>query len=838
MRPTTHSRNSLVDARTERAAGDQFDWHRRYRGYPNKQRNTCGRRNPSGRHPFLGRLLAVACASVWLAFASLPVSAEQLVRLRNGLILRGFKFEISSINQDPFAAGGAGEVKSVPIWMIDNGLRRVYIHKNALVVGAPVDVADLQQTIEIAQPVARGDEIQGLGDLLAISPLNEYGRRQVIIRGPKGESLPILQGITEINARYAKLEGLKSTPSYVWDMRLATSSLDSATLNSMFNRRLDMTDLDERLNVVRFFNEAERYSDAKNVLEETIGLFPEEKRLEAQIASITERQANQLLEEAKLRLEVGQPALSRQILDGFPLADVGRVTRIQVQDAIAEADQTDKQIESLVGQLRQQVQTLSPQQLAAIVPLLDELESQLSINSLARMSDYSRLGQSPEVPLDSRIALAICGWLLGNGSGENNLSIAVSLLTVREKVREYLVTQDPQRREAILNELRAIEGTQPEYISRMLPLLVPPLEFPEESRDEHVTGNYHLSGLEGLPSDVDYDIQLPPEYDPQRSYPCIVAIAPPGADPQSQIEWWAGQYDERLDTRLGLASRYGFIVVAPHWTRPGQNLYEFTPVEHARVLASLRDAMRRSQIDSDRVFLAGHSEGATAAWDIALAHPDLWAGMVSVGGEPRKTIHHYDLNAKYVPLYLLMGERDGAPAPLIRNGPIMNDYMGLGYDAMVVMYRGRGRENFYEDMPSIFDWLRSSAHVRGAPPREIETATMRVDDRFFWWLEMGPIKPPAAINPVLWDMAERLRAGKVSATVGAENQIRIGQGPSDSFTIWFSPEMGLDMSQRITVRYRDRPNYFDYQGDISVMLEDARTRADRKHPYWAKLSLP
>ncbi len=784
-------------------------------------------------------LLVFVLVIVGSVISPRSIFGEQLVRLRNGLVVRGIVNEISSLNQDPFAAGAAGEVKSRPIWMIDDGLRRLYVHKNALVAGAPVEVADLQQTIQLAQPEPIGGrEVQGLGDMLAISPFNEYGRRQLIVRGPKGETLPILQGIAEINARYARLAGLKATPAYVWDMRLATSSLDSATLRAMFNRRLDMTDLDERLNVVRFFNETGRYTDAKDVLIETIRLFPEEKRLESQIASITERQANELIEEAQLRRDVGQPAIAQQILEGFPIADVGRVTRIQVQDAVSEAKKTDQQIETLMGQLRTQVQTLAPPQVAMIAPLLDELDQFLSVSSLPRMSDYSRLGQAPEVPLDSRIALAICGWLLGNGSGENNLAIAISLLSVREKVREYLVTQDAGRREAILDELRAIEGSQPEYISRMLPLLVPPLEFPDGSQDETVAGNFHVNGLEGLAKDVGYDIQLPPEYDPQRSYPCIVAIAPPGVDPRRQIEWWSGQYDERLKTRLGLASRYGFIVVAPHWTRAGQNSYEFTAVEHARVLASLRDAMRRSSIDSDRVFLTGHNEGATAAWDISLAHPDLWAGMVSVGGEPSKTIHHYDANAKYVPIYLVMGEKDGTPAPFVRNGDKMNDYMGMGYDTMVVMYRGRGRELFYEELPNIFDWMRSSAHVRGSPPSDIETVAMRVDDRFFWWLEMGPIKPPVAVNPVLWDRAERIRAGKVSASVGAGNLVRIFQGPTDSFTVWLSPEMGLDMSQRITVRYRERNHYVDYQGDIEVMLEDARTRADRKHPFWTKISLP
>ncbi len=784
----------------------------------------------------LAKTASVIFVSVIISAAT--ANAEQLIRLRNGLVLRGFIIEIPSLDQNPFAVGSAGEIQSRPIWMVDDGLRRVYIHKIGMVADPPVDVGDLQQTITLPQSVPLGGkEVQGLGALLAVSSFNDYGRREVWVNGPDGMPLPIFQGITEINARYAKLASLKSTPSYLWDMRLATSTLDSTTLNSIFKRCLDMNDLDARYEVVRFFIETERFADAKEVVKETVRMFPDEKRLEAQIASITERQANQLLKEAEVRSKAGQPELARKILQGFPLSEVGRLTRIQVQDLLDKDQGMRSQISDLLQSFRNQVEELDVAQKKAIAPLIEELANELSVGSLPRLSDYSRLRQAPEVAVDSRVALAICGWLLGSGSGEQNLPIAISLLKVRELVSEYLSTEDAARRATILTQLADLEGAQPEYVSRILKFISPPLDFPEGSADERVPGMYRVGG-EGVSDDVQYTIQLPPEYDEQQSYPCIVALAPPEANPESQIEWWSGKYDEAMTSRLGLGSRHGFIVVAPSWVRQGQSLYEYTPREHAKVLASLRDAMRRSQIDSDRVFLCGHGEGGTAAWDIALAHPDLWAGMVSVGGEPRKTVLHYADNAKYVPLYLLMGEKDGAPAPLIRSGPTMDDYMKNGYDAMVVMYRGRGREYFYEDMPNIFDWFLVPTHVRTAPPKEIETATMRSGDRFFWWLEMASIKDAVAINPILWEQAERLRAGKVSASIGADNQIRIGQGPADAFTVWLSPEIGLDMNKKISVRYHTRQSTLDYQGDLSVMLEDARTRADRKHAFWARVSIP
>lgn len=785
-----------------------------------------------------GVMLAVA-----LAGPRPTADAEQLIQLRNGMTIRGSYVEIGSLNQNPFAAGGS-EVQTRPIWMVDDGLRRTYIHRRGMVAAAN-EIPDLGNSITLKQPTPLGGkEVAGLGQILSVSPFNEYGRRQIVVRGPEGESLPIFQGVTELNARYAKVEGLKARPSYIWDMRVATRSLDSATLRSIFRKRMDQEDLDQRLEVVRFFIEAERYGDAHEELSRTIKDFPEEEHLEAQLVALTERQGDQLLEEAEMRREVGQYHLARQILETFPSQQLGRVSRLKVQDALAEMNASREQIESLKTRLRGQVQQLKEPQAQALQPIVREIAEGLSPDTLPRLSDYVRLGEAETLPVDNRVALAVSGWLLGSGSGQQNLRVATSLVEVRDLVAEFLGTSDAQRREAILQRLKELEGAEPEYVAQMLPLLLPPLPFPEGSASETVQGMYQIglsAGEEEAPSaasDPAYVIQLPPEYNPLRSYPCILALHPMRGTPQQQLQWWAGPHDEEMQARMGQASRHGFIVVAPRWSRPRQSQYEYTPREHGRVLAALRDAMRRASIDSDRVFITGHGNGATAAWDIALAHPDLWAGMISISGEPGKTIPHYEENARYVPLYLVMGEKDGAPPPLSRNGPVMDDYMDVRTDAMVVMYRGRGREFFYDEIHHLFEWMRLPAHRRQETPAEIEAATMRHGDRFFWWLEMDRIMPQVAVNPILWDQAERLRAGKISASLGNQNQIRIGQAPSERFTVWLAPHMGIDMSQRITVRYRSRRVDLDYDGDLRVMLEDARTRADRKRPYWAKVQLP
>ena len=168
-----------------------------------------------------------------LLLASLLVGtasqAEQLFQLRNGLILRGSKGEIPSLKEG-FGAASAGESHLRPIWLIDDGLRRIFIHGKGMSDGNPVDVGDLERSIELWQPKPLGGKVvAGLGNILGTSPFNEFGRRILTVRGPDGP-VQIIQGVTELNSRYAKLIALKGKPARkavrsVCDMPASRASL-------------------------------------------------------------------------------------------------------------------------------------------------------------------------------------------------------------------------------------------------------------------------------------------------------------------------------------------------------------------------------------------------------------------------------------------------------------------------------------------------------------------------------------------------------------------------------------------------------------------------------------
>jgi len=345
---------------------------------------------------------------------------------------------------------------------------------------------------------------------------------------------------------------------------------------------------------------------------------------------------------------------------------------------------------------------------------------------------------------------------------------------------------------------------------------------------------------------ADYWVQLPPEYDPYRRYPCIVTLHGAGTTALQQIDWWAGDYKPDAQarfgqSRVGEATRHGYIVIAPEWTREHQDEYEFSSREWAFVLYPLRDAMRRFAIDTDRVFLTGHSMGGTAAWDMGLSHPSMWAGVIPIvpsligrNEEPSsKYIHQYKENAEYVPLYFVCGERDKATYSCMTDWDWYLKH--LHYDVMIVHYLGRGHESFIDDIQSIFTWM--GLHKRDFFLKKFAVESLRPWDYFFWWVETGEPSEISTILPAEWGEnpvpAKKLHPAKTEAKPLAPNGVSVESGSCGKVVVWLSPEMvKFDPTLKVTINKKPQKKI---QPKPETLLEDVRLRGDRQHPFWAKV---
>ncbi|ADB17703.1 peptidase-like protein [Pirellula staleyi DSM 6068] len=845
----------------------------------------------------------MVCAMIALLLRPAPAMGEVLT-LKNGTQLEGVLGKIASLGSDPLKSEGSGEIKLKRVIVVDDELRRVFVGTHQVAVEPAPSPATGFERIKIPQRVAiAGRSIGGIGPILRVTPFDEWGRRIFSMSSAQG-TIDVVQGITEITPTYTKVEALQGRDQYIWTMRIATSSIPRQTLSKILLNRLNAKNPDERLRIVRLYIQSDRIQDARAELEALIKDFPELDYLNEQVTTLNQLGSQRLLKEIQFRRDAGQHQLAFAMLEKFPPDGVAGETLIKVSEMLSQYEEVRTRGEQVIKLLGQHQSELKDEKLKAeLTPILAEIAAEVNIHTLDRLSDYVRLSDDEKLPAEQKLSIAISGWLLGTGSGLDNIAVSRSLVVVRDVARKYLVAATKPDRDALLAQLRSQEGATPGNLAKILanmkpqvetpiyppqpdqppgaePAAPPPapapnalLKMPAAAAGEKVApaafGEDLLRGaapqapvnrqvadeqqLEGAeqPSTVEYGnapgllqvrvpglsedpeiiyyVQLPPEYDPYKKYPVVVTLSGAGTTPIQQIDWWCGNYSPEANTRYGQATRHGYIVIAPRWTREHQRKYEFSAREHAAVLYSLRDACKRFSVDTDRVFLTGHSMGGDAAWDVALAHPDLWAGVLPVVAMSDKYVPRYWENGSQLPMYFVCGEKDGNK--MAENAGDWDRYLTrTGWDVTIVQYQGRGHEHFHDEIQKMCDWM--ALHKRNFFPKEVEVVTMRPWDNFFWWLELDRMPPASMVVPVQWPPPRTSQVARTKANLTATNGVMVSSA-AQKVTIWLSPEM-VDFSAKISITVNGRRQAAP-QPAIDVILEDARTRADRLHPFWAKV---
>ena len=775
--------------------------------------------------------IRTSLAGIFVCSAGLSFLLAAEVQLKNGMILTGNLGKIAGLAENPLSAKAADKTGAQLIVLVDDGLRRTFVSTYQVQAVAESDAHGLERIL-IRQRVAHaGRRIGAVGPIVAVEPFDEWGRRTFSMNSAEGR-LDILQGITEITPVWTRVQGLMCQKPFVWDTRIATSSIPRKTLAKILLKQIDAEDPDQRLKLVRLHIQAERYKEARLELEDILAAFPELEELERQVVTLRQMSARELIKEIELRRDAGQHFLVMNMLSNFPSDDVAGETLQQVREMLAwyETETAHgKKVQRLIEENLQRVTDVRNREKLNVV--CEEIIDDLNVNTIPRLAPFERLADDENLAAEQKLSLAISGWLLGGSAADQNLAVSLSLAEVRDLVRRYLTTDRPAERRDILEQLSGLEGSSPGRVARLLLNMKPPVETPKA---EGATPGFHelsTPGISGEP-DVRYLVQLPPRYDPYRRYPTIITLNGSGTTPSQQIDWWAGAYNEAAKMRLGQATRHGYVVIAPIWSKKHQYRYEYSAQEHAAVLFSLRDACRRFSIDTDRVFLSGHSMGGDAAWDIAISHPDLWAGAMPIVATADKYIARYWENAKAVPLYFVGGELDGNR--MATNARDLDRYLKrTGYDTIVVEFLGRGHEHFIDEVQRLFQWM--SLHKRNFFPKAFNAVSMRDWDNFFWWIEVDDIPGRSTVLPFRWPPPSGAQPVKIEGKLQPGNRVNLRTGAGRA-TIYLSPEM-VDFEQRIEVSVNGRLHREAVRQEIEVLLEDARTRGDRLHPFHAKIEL-
>lgn len=789
----------------------------------------------------------------FVAFLASEVAFAQRVQLvlKDGRTLEGRELPMSRIDEKPEAIN---EPLVRNIILVDDGLRQTFIPRRNI-AQASVAPAEQFERFKISQRTADSyRNIDALSSYTPLAPFDEYGRRTV--RVPvNGVAEMVVQSITEINPRYVRLQGLQ----YGWDARVATNTFPRGVLAPIIRKQIEPTQLDDRKRLVRFYLQAELLDDAAAELENMSRDFPAAKEELAPLLRRIQSMASQrILDELEARAAAGQYQKVRALLDSFAYEHATPESLQRARRILEQSDNLLRDMALIKSRLRElSVSVEDEARKQELVPILDEIESQLSFYNVARFTTFLLHWESPHLSREERLAAGIAAWFTGDNSEVRQLATAISLRNVRDLAQEYLIENEQPRRRAILEKLKVEEAATPPLVAGVLATMRPPFssgateKIQEENlHGETLPGFYEMtvpgSNTEPTFALCNYSIQLPPEYNPDKSYPLIVSLNGTSTSPQAQLDFWCGPWHH--GARVGQATRHGYIVLAPHWNPAQRFTYDFSARGHYIVLASLRDALGKFNIDTDRVFITGHDNGGDAAWDIGMAHPDLWGGVIPIGAIAGKYINEYVENARFVPFYYVGGELESfrGTRKSILNAPCLNRYLKpylKPHEATVVFYKGRGAERFGDEQVRLFDWMKR--HPRNFAPDEFQAHTLRSWDTFFWCVELGDIGQTHAErlqNPMDWISGNKASVKPLRVTVDVQrqhNRVRIDLQPRvEQAEIFLTPAM-IRFDEKAEVLLNGRsllpPRTEFLEPSIEVMLEDARSRRDRIHPFWIRL---
>lgn len=715
-----------------------------------------------------------------------------------------------------------GDIVTFPFWMLDDGMRRYFVgHRQVAVANRDVQLSQFERFDVPTKKKGGPETFESVGPYQSTKPFNEFGHREVTLLNPKGMLKTYHQGITQLRPQSCTVTGLDHT----WEFSIATTSLRREELAPLLRSRIDLEKPEDRFKVVRFYLQAGLYELAIEELETIARELPDQKaKCDEDALEARQLYAKRLLGELKNRHQAGQHRLFGEALRRFPTQNIGadilRDVR-QLQAEVAEAAEKIERAKQLLGDLQE---GLNDEQLKQVAPLRDEVLEQLDEETLPRLESFFRLEQDEKLSKAEKLALAYSGWVVGAANATTDLANAIRWWQARFHVLQYLRATHPSLRGPALAELTATEGVGTKTVEQLIQMLPPVIDTPDLQAGRVSAITVHDPGRtredDNSPTAFRYSVLLPPEFNPHHTYPMIVALHEWGWTPERILQWWGGSDASPLQ-----AQRHGYIVIAPEYLPPKFGDPLPAPTE-AIVWDCLRDARRRFLIDSDRVFLSGYGRGADAAFDVALARSDLFAGVMPISGgiiTPKGMAIRDSLrlqeNARLQAWYVTLGEFDFGLFD--RHAHWFESLMLNGTDILVSQYKARGHETFYSEIHRLFEWME--LHRRPAEPKEFDFRSLRTTDvRLHWvrWADATP-KGKRPVKPAPIILTARILPGeteKKSIVLG-------GQGP---VTVWLNANL-IDLDKRLSITIDGQRKFNDFlKPEIEAVLEDFRQRGDRQ----------
>ncbi len=185
------------------------------------------------------------------------------------------------------------------------------------------------------------------------------------------------------------------------------------------------------------------------------------------------------------------------------------------------------------------------------------------------------------------------------------------------------------------------------------------------------------------------------EFKTQAERSEILTLLPPGAPEGPRplivvLHGYGGRVAQNAEVYRKVARELGAIVAAPAAVRRDRDgrgfSWTFRDESEWWVLRAIEKVSARHEIDTERLILAGFSQGANVALSVGLKYPERFVGLLPVAG-------HYEAHLMPVPagrgprVYLLIGQKDPFAATFVE---AESDFRRGGLEVRLRMVPGLG----------------------------------------------------------------------------------------------------------------------------------------------------
>jgi hypothetical protein len=800
-------------------------------------------RRPGRTVRFLALFALVLCSTA-------RTSRADLIILKDGFILQGQVRRESVTEFDP--VGKEMFVTPRGFFLIDDGPRQMFFAPSQVRIVEKVPPPADEHVIYKSSKLLLNPRV--LPPLLEVVETTEWDSkwdRSFYFRGPTNPRIGVAQHLGLMTPYFVRID---ATSKFFWSSAHLTREFPPETVYRMLKVHPDFLDkakdkpetiIARRNRLIDFLVQAGWFDLADKELTRLAKDYPTQKiRVASARVTLERMRLRERFETIKRLHHAGRHEAVRRQLADFSTKDAPDTVRSAYRELSSLYASTAARLAQAGKDLDTCVRELKGARYKVLGEAAEEIRKELHFATVDRLDAFlgqvretqrqRARGRKPVLGPAELLSLAVSGWLLGSPSAESRPDAAISLWRTRKMVRAYLKEADSAERKRMLDDHAKALPTRVELdeVAQMIPNLPPA----EPARDLSTKPSVHR--VRRGRHTVTYRLQLPPEYTHHRRYPVLIVLPREKETPAEMMQRWA----------VGAAEN-GYILVSPEWEQGVKNTYGYSPEEHDTVLDTLADLRRRFQVDSDRVFLFGLSESAKMAFDVGMAHPCLFAGVIPMGAGTSYFPGRLWRNAQYLPFYVVNGNKVGPPYTQLRE--LFTQWVQRGYPGIWVSYKGRGIEWFSGEVPNLFDWMRRQK--RAFPLRQLGTdglggsfgnefCILRPEDNRFYWVTTSDVDPRSCTTVERW--RNSIDPATVTARIDAStNEIFLKTRGLRQITIWLGRNSAgshpIDFDKPVTVRLGFKAVWVNRKvaPSLSVLLEDLYKRGDRQHLFLAKIDL-